>query len=258
MWTYRNEPASINSVAQESRVTFNKNSSVHTSAKVPFSEKTFQSAAHSPVTTIGKASFAQRVVRSKKQFGIFTLGGALLYLTGMLLGALWQPGTDSWLWKYAQHYVDLQIDRHMEHQLAQIFCAQFLALLTQLILAALAGFCVFGVALLPALILLKGIGTGFFTACLYLEYGLAQGAGIEFLLFFFPQLLGLFLLLSQSAAAWRLSRELLAVCIHNRGTRPLTESKRVLSRLLLCCCTALLPAILSCVCSFLFAGLFLA
>ena len=113
MWTYRNEPASIHSVAQESRVTFNKNSS-----KVPFSEKTFQTAAHSPVTTIGKASFAQRVVRPKKQFGIFTLGGALLYLTGMLLGALWQPGTDSWLWKYAQNYVDLQIARHMGHQLA--------------------------------------------------------------------------------------------------------------------------------------------
>lgn len=95
-----------------------------------------------------------------------------------------------------------------------------------------------------------------FTACLYLEYGLARGAGMALLLFFFPQLLGLFLMLSQSVAAWRLSRELLAVCIHNRGTRPLIESKRVLSRLLLCCCAALLPCILSCISSVLFAGLF--
>lgn len=253
MWTYRNESAS-NSAAQETRFTFNTTPSA--SANVSFSEKTFRTAAHSPVTTIGKTALSQRTIRSKKQFGVFTFG-AFLYLTGVLLGALWRPDPDSWLWEYAQHYVDLQITRHLEHQLAQIFCAQFLALLTQLILAALAGFCTFGVALLPAIILLKGIGAGFFTACLYLEYGLAKGAGIELLLFFFPQLLGLFLLLSQSTAAWHLSRALLAVCIHNRGTRPLMESKRVLSRLLLCCCAALVPSILSCICSVLFAGLFL-
>ena len=189
---------------------------------------------------------------------ICLLALSLVVLTGVLLGSLWRPDPDSWLWNYAQHYVELQITRHLEHQLTPIFCAQFLALLLQLMLTALAGFCVFGVALLPVLILLKGIGIGFFTACLYLEYGLAQGAGMELLLFFFPQLLGLFLLLSQSVVAWRLSHELLAVCIHNRGTRPLTESKRVLSRLLLCCCAALLPCILSCICSVLFAGLFLA
>lgn len=255
MWTYRNEPSS-NSAAQDPHFTFSANPSAHTSAKTPFVEVLSQTAAHAPVTTIGKSTFSQRTIRPKKQFGAFSLG-ALLYLAGILLGALWRPGTDSWLWEYAQHYVDLQITRHLERQLSQIFCAQFLALLTQLMLAALAGFCAFGVVLLPTLILLKGIGTGFFTACLYLEYGLARGAGIELLLFFFPQLLGLFLLLSQSAAAWSLSRELLAVCVRNRGTRPTTESKRVLSRLLLCCCTALLPCILSCVCSILFAGLFL-
>ena len=249
MWTYRNEQASNSSVIA--------NSSAHTSAKAPFSEKEFQKGSHIPVMNIEKASRSQRAIRPQKRFGAFAFG-ALLYLTGVLLGSLWRPDPDSWLWNYAQHYVDLQITRHLEHQLTPIFCAQFLALLTQLMLAALAGFCAFGVALLPVLILLKGIGVGFFTACLYLEYGLAQGAGMELLLFFFPQLLGLFLLLSQSVVAWRLSRELLAVCIHNRGTRPLTESKRVLSRLLLCCCAALLPCILSCICSVLFAGLFLA
>lgn len=249
MWTYRNEQAS-NSAAIA-------NSSAHTSAKAPFSEKTFQKGSHIPVMTIEKASRSQRAIRPQKRFGAFAFG-ALLYLTGVLLGSLWRPDPDSWLWNYAQRYVEFQITRHLEHQLTPIFCAQFLALLTQLMQAALAGFCVFGVALLPVLILLKGIGVGFFTACLYLEYGLAQGAGMELLLFFFPQLLGLFLLLSQSVVAWRLSRELLAVCIHNRGTRPLTESKRVLSRLLLCCCATLLPCILSCICSVLFAGLFLA
>ena len=249
MWTYRNEQASNSaSIA---------NSSAHTSAKAPFSEKAFQKGSHIPVMTIEKASRYQRAIRPQKRFGAFAFG-ALVYLTGVLLGSLWRPDPDSWLWNYAQHYVELQITRHLEHQLTPIFCAQFLALLLQLMLTALAGFCVFGVALLPVLILLKGIGIGFFTACLYLEYGLAQGAGMELLLFFFPQLLGLFLLLSQSVVAWRLSRELLAVCIHNRGTRPLTESKRVLSRLLLCCCAALLPCILSCICSVLFAGLFLA
>lgn len=255
MWTYRNDQTP-NSAAQEPRFTFTANSSVHTSAKMSFSEKAFQEPTHSPVTTIGKTSHSQRPIRLKKQFRAFTLG-ALLYLTGVLLGSLWRPDPDSWLRDYAQHYVELQVTRHLEHTLTPIFCAQFLALLLQLLLAALAGFCAFGIVLLPVLILLKGIGTGFFTACLYLEYGLAQGVGIELLLFFFPQLLGLFLLLSQSTAAWGLSRELLAVCIHNRGTRPLTESKRVLSRFLLCCCAALLPGTLSCICSVLFAGLFL-
>lgn len=254
MWTYRNESAS-KSMDQNPHFTFSTNPSAHPSSKSSPSENAFPPNFHSPVTAVGKASPSQRTIRPKKQFGTFVLG-ASLYLTGILLGAAWRPAIKGWLWEYAQYYVNLQITRHLEHQLSQIFCAQFLALLTQLILTALAGFCVFGIALLPALILLKGIGVGFFTACLYLEYGLVKGAGMALLLFFFPQLLGLFLMLSQSVAAWRLSRELLAVCIHNRGTRPLIESKRVLSRLLLCCCAALLPCILSCICSVLFAGLF--
>ena len=95
MWTYRNEPSS-NSAAQDPHFTFSANPSAHTSAKTPFVEVFSQTAAHAPVTTIGKSTFSQRTIRPKKQFGAFSLG-ALLYLAGILLGALWRPGTDSWL-----------------------------------------------------------------------------------------------------------------------------------------------------------------
>lgn len=250
MWTYRNESAS-GTFDQNHRVSFQTPSPVHVSE----TGDRPRSAARRPITAIGKTSCSARVVRPGKRPSIFVTGAAI-YLIGVFLGALWRPGTDHWLWEYAQNYTKNQIMRHLECQLSVIFGAQFLALLTQLILAALAGFCVFGVALLPCLILLKGVGFGFFASCLYLEYGLAKGAGMELLLFFLPQLLGLFLLLSQSAAAWRLSRELLAVCSRNRGVHSPAESKRVLARLLLCCSVALIPCALSCVCAVLFSGLF--
>lgn len=256
MWTYRNEKTAA-SVGQTSRFPGNPCTANQTNANVPFVEKAAPHTAHGPVTTIGKASFAQRAIYPKKRLSAFYLGG-LLYLIGIFLGAIWRPGPDSWLQEYAQHYAESQITRYLECQAGMIFCAQFLALLMQLLLATLAGFCAFGVLLLPVIILLKGIGAGFFSACLYLEYGLMKGAGMELLFFLLPQLFGLFLLLSQSAAAWKLSRELLAVCTHNRGVRSTAESKRVLNRLLLCCTAALVPAVLSSLCSVLFAGLFTA
>lgn len=249
MWTYRNEKASV-SVGKTSPFSVNTNTADQINPNASFSKKSDSHAMHTPITTIGKAS-----MRRQKRLNSFSLG-ALLYLLGVFLGAIWRPGTGSWLQEYAQHYAESQVTRYLECQAGVIFCAQFLALLMQLLLAALAGFCAFGVVLLPGIILLKGIGAGFFTACLYLEYGLVKGIGIELLFFFLPQLLGLFLLLSQSAAAWNLSRGLLAVCTHNRGTRFTMESRRVLSRLLLCCTAALIPAVLSSLCSILFAGLF--
>lgn len=249
MWTYRNEVSSVPS-GQNARVPINSEriNSTAATAKEKFSES---------VTAAEKPHHFTRVAaRTKKRFG-FVPAGAFLYLCGILLGSLWHPGEDAWLYGYAQHYVTSQIVRVLEHQTGLIFCAQFLALIVQLVLATLAGFCAFGVVVLPLLVLLKGIGAGFFVSFLYLEYGIVKGVCMELLFFLLPQLLGLFLLIIQCAAAWKLSRELLAVCTHNRGIRSTTESKRVLNRFLICSASALIPCALSCALAVLFSGLFL-
>lgn len=249
MWTYRNEMSSVSS-EQNARVSFN-------SEPIERKDSTAKEKPMRSATTVGNLHhFTRCATRAKKRMGFFSVG-ALFYLIGILLGSLWHPGTDTWLHEYAQNYAESQIIRVLERQAGLIFCAQFLALIIQLLLAALAGFCAFGVVVLPVLILLKGIGAGFFVSCMYLEYGIMKGACMELLFFFLPQLLGLLLLLSQSAAAWKLSRELLSVCTHNRGIRSTTESKHVLNRFLLYSAAALFPCGLACISSVLFSGFFL-
>lgn len=256
MWTYRNEQSSI-PTAQPSHTPFEpvKSATDDGIKQSRTQSQTVTRTMRNPLPTERFHSI-RHADRTRKRPGPFTFGAAL-YLLGIFLGTIWGPGAGSWLQGYAQYYVDSQITRFFEQQSGLIFCAHFLALLLQLFLAALAGFCAFGVLILPGIILLKGVGTGFFIACLYLEYGIGKGACMELLFFFLPQMLGLFLLLCQSAVAWSLSRSILGMCIRNRGLHLASGSKRVLSRFLLCCALAPVPCVIAAVSSILFAPLFL-
>lgn len=255
MWTYRNERSST-STARTSHTPVETIQPATDSIKQAQAQS--QTAAHTIRNPLPTERFRtiRPTDRTRKRPGAFTFGAAF-YLLGIFLGTLWGPDAGSWLQGYAQYYVDSQIARFFEQQAGLIFCAHFLALLLQLFLAALAGFCAFGVLILPGIILLKGIGSGFFMACLYLEYGIGKGACMELLFFFLPQMLGLFLLLCQSAVSWSLSRSILGMCIRNRGLHLASGSKRVLSRFLLCCVLAPVPCAIAAISSILFAPLFL-
>lgn len=196
------------------------------------------------------ASISQKTtIYSKKNARLLSLA----YLAGLPAGSL----AFSFLGKdaatYMEYYLDARLQMMTEPPL-RIFSSQFLAAFLQLSLVLLCGFCAFGTVLLLLQAAVRGAVFGCFCAGLLARYSM-QGALVEGLLFWLPEVLQAAIQIVLGACAARISLQLGTLCFDGKpqpGKPPESLPRQLISCYLVCCLAALAPCGLSALLGLLF------
>lgn len=208
----------------------------------------------------GKQSDALRLRAAYRPKSRRTLRSAcvmgVLYLAGLTAGSLCTQALREPLLTYARYFASIDLGLRTTGNGAMVFSVGFLSLFCQLTLLFIAGFCVLGVGLIPVTMLLKGAGTGIFTALLYQQLGPAKGLLLQGLVFWLPETLGTLLVIALSVSALQVSCGLLRCCLGQGGAGLGAASRRLLRRYLTINLVSMLVCGLSVVLTLVFGGLF--
>lgn len=182
------------------------------------------------------------------------MGG--LYLCGLAVGSVCSRILSEPLMTYARYFASIDLGLRTTGNGAMVFSVGFLSLFCQLTLVLIAGFCVLGVGLIPITMLLKGAGTGVFTALLYQQLGAAKGLLLQALVFWLPEVLGSLFVILLSASAFHVSCGLLRSCLGHGGNGLGTAARRMIRRYLAVNFAAMLVCVLSVLLTLVFGRLF--